>query len=63
MPIPRLCGFVAQCWNTHRRSARRESRQTSPAPSVRAMENLDKLSATGLPVFDLNLEHLEQKDW
>jgi hypothetical protein len=27
------------------------------------MEDLDKLSATGLPVFDLNSEHLDQKDW
>jgi hypothetical protein len=28
-----------------------------------AMENLDKLSATGLPVFDLNEENLDGKDW
>ncbi|KAH7386991.1 hypothetical protein DE146DRAFT_680816 [Phaeosphaeria sp. MPI-PUGE-AT-0046c] len=27
------------------------------------MQNLDRLSATGLPVFDLNTEHLDQKDW
>jgi len=27
------------------------------------MENLDKLSATGLPVFDLNAENLRRKDW
>lgn len=27
------------------------------------MQNLDRLSATGLPVFDLNSEHLDQKDW
>jgi len=27
------------------------------------MENLDKLTAAGLPIFDLNTEHLEQKDW
>ncbi|KAH6866645.1 two component histidine kinase 1 [Alternaria rosae] len=27
------------------------------------MENLDKLSATGLPVFDLNAENLWRKDW
>jgi hypothetical protein len=28
-----------------------------------AMEDLDKLSATGLPIFGLNTEHLEQHDW
>ena len=61
--LPRLCGFAAQCWNIHRRSARRESRHPSPAPCTLAMENLDKLSATGLPVFDLNQEHLDQNDW
>lgn len=27
------------------------------------MENLDKLTAAGLPVYDLNLENLERKDW
>jgi hypothetical protein len=27
------------------------------------MEDLDKLSATGLPIFGLNTEHLEQHDW
>ncbi|KAH8725183.1 hypothetical protein GQ44DRAFT_681460 [Phaeosphaeriaceae sp. PMI808] len=27
------------------------------------MENLDRLSATGLPVFDLNSEYLDRKDW
>ncbi|KAH5157101.1 hypothetical protein HBH69_082310 [Parastagonospora nodorum] len=27
------------------------------------MQNLDKLSATGLPVFDLNSEHLDERDW
>ncbi|EMD91903.1 hypothetical protein COCC4DRAFT_174771 [Bipolaris maydis ATCC 48331] len=27
------------------------------------MENLDKLSATGLPVFDLNEENLSRRDW
>ncbi|KAF1851062.1 putative histidine kinase HHK12p [Cucurbitaria berberidis CBS 394.84] len=27
------------------------------------MENLDKLTAAGLPIFDLNQEHLGQKDW
>ncbi|EDU40549.1 Two component histidine kinase 1 [Pyrenophora tritici-repentis] len=27
------------------------------------MENLDKLSATGLPIFDLNEENLNRKDW
>jgi len=27
------------------------------------MENLDKLSATGLPIFDLNEENLKRKDW
>ncbi|CAO2649438.1 Nn.00g068230.m01.CDS01 [Neocucurbitaria sp. VM-36] len=27
------------------------------------MENLDKLTAAGLPVFDMNQEHLDQKDW
>ncbi|KAF2652355.1 two component histidine kinase 1 [Lophiostoma macrostomum CBS 122681] len=27
------------------------------------MEDLDKLTATGLPVFDLNTENLERKDW
>ncbi|KAL5119046.1 hypothetical protein ACEQ8H_002970 [Pleosporales sp. CAS-2024a] len=27
------------------------------------MQNLDRLSATGLPVFDLNREHLDHKDW
>lgn len=27
------------------------------------MENLDKLTAAGLPVFDLNQEHLNIKDW
>ncbi|KAF1829678.1 putative histidine kinase HHK12p [Decorospora gaudefroyi] len=27
------------------------------------MENLDKLSATGLPIFDLNQENLDAKDW
>ncbi|KAL5422769.1 hypothetical protein PMIN04_004436 [Paraphaeosphaeria minitans] len=27
------------------------------------MENLDKLTAAGLPVYDLNLEHLDRKDW
>lgn len=27
------------------------------------MENLDKLSATGLPIFDLNKENLFRKDW
>ncbi|KAL7771829.1 hypothetical protein CFE70_001779 [Pyrenophora teres f. teres 0-1] len=28
-----------------------------------AMENLDKLSATGLPIFDLNEENLNRSDW
>jgi hypothetical protein len=59
----RYCYFVTSCWNLYLRPARREHRHTSPAPCIRAMENLDKLSATGLPVFDLNSEHLEQKDW
>ncbi|KAL1608200.1 hypothetical protein SLS60_003139 [Paraconiothyrium brasiliense] len=27
------------------------------------MENLDKLTAAGLPVYDLNLENLDRKDW
>ncbi|CAA9958233.1 Two component histidine kinase 1 [Pyrenophora teres f. maculata] len=27
------------------------------------MENLDKLSATGLPIFDLNEENLNRSDW
>ena len=27
------------------------------------MENLDKLTSTGLPVFDLNAENLNRKDW
>ncbi|OAL51252.1 two component histidine kinase 1 [Pyrenochaeta sp. DS3sAY3a] len=27
------------------------------------MENLDKLTAAGLAVFDMNQEHLEHKDW
>jgi len=27
------------------------------------MENLDNLSAAGLSVFDLNSEHLDDKDW
>ncbi|KAI8940731.1 hypothetical protein NX059_001996 [Plenodomus lindquistii] len=27
------------------------------------MENLDRLSATGLPVFDLNQENLDSSDW
>jgi hypothetical protein len=27
------------------------------------MENLDKLTAAGLPVFDLNSELLDRKDW
>jgi len=27
------------------------------------MENLDKLTAAGLPVFDLNQENLGKKDW
>ena len=27
------------------------------------MENLDKLTAAGLPIYDLNLENLERKDW
>jgi hypothetical protein len=27
------------------------------------MEDLDKLTATGLPVFDLNAENLDRKDW
>ncbi|KAF2474121.1 two component histidine kinase 1 [Lindgomyces ingoldianus] len=27
------------------------------------MENLDKLTAAGLPIFDLNLEYLERTDW
>ncbi|KAF2257780.1 putative histidine kinase HHK12p [Lojkania enalia] len=28
-----------------------------------AMENLDKLTATGLPVWDLNSENLDRSDW
>jgi hypothetical protein len=35
----------------------------SPALCSADMEDLDKLTAAGLPVFDLNSEHLEQKDW
>jgi hypothetical protein len=31
--------------------------------STSAMENLDKLQATGLPVYDLNIENLARKDW
>ncbi|KAF2680177.1 two component histidine kinase 1 [Lentithecium fluviatile CBS 122367] len=27
------------------------------------MENLDRLTATGLPIYDLNSEQLERKDW
>lgn len=27
------------------------------------MENLDKLTSAGLPVFDMNLENLDRKDW
>lgn len=36
------------------------------ALSMRAaapMENLDKLTATGLPIFDLNSESLSRPDW
>jgi hypothetical protein len=29
----------------------------------KGMQNLDKLTAAGLPVFDLNSEHLDHKDW
>lgn len=28
-----------------------------------AMQNLDKLTGTGLPIFDLNSEHLDANDW
>jgi hypothetical protein len=31
--------------------------------STSAMENLDKLTAAGLPVYDLNVENVEKKDW
>jgi hypothetical protein len=27
------------------------------------LDNLDKLTAAGLPVFDLNRENLDNKDW
>jgi hypothetical protein len=27
------------------------------------MENLDKLTAAGLPIFDLNAEKLDREDW
>jgi hypothetical protein len=27
------------------------------------MENLDKLTATGLPIYDLNAEKLDREDW
>jgi len=37
---------------------------SSPAsPCSRTMENLDQLSATGLPVSDLNRENLLSSDW
>ena len=40
------------------------SAHASPlAHRSRAMENLDKLTAAGLPVFDMNQEHLDHKDW
>lgn len=38
-------------------------RHAERIPCTSAMENLDQLSATGLPVFDLNEENLQRKDW
>jgi len=37
--------------------------RTARTARTGTMENLDKLSATGLPVFDLNKENLVRKDW
>lgn len=68
-----LCRLPAEVWSvTSLRPAAREPRRVGVATSANActrtastsaMESLDKLTAAGLPVFDLNSEALQKKDW
>lgn len=65
-----LLQLLRACEGSHPRLAHRETRcflytaiSACDSAHADAMQNLDRLSATGLPVFDLNSEHLDQKDW
>jgi hypothetical protein len=48
---------------THPPSLLRISPSPAAPRSAAPMENLDKLTAAGLPVYELNRENLDRKDW